>query len=1325
VPAVKRLQPELLLVAVLVLGLLLLRRGLPLGIAGLGVVSGSVLALHAVGIVLLYSRTRILSFAQFGLGLGASVFYYLWVEYNQWAVLANGVCHCLAPHGASMSRLQHNPDLFRVWLQHHHHWAIIANALLSAAIGIFFAADAGRQVQQSLAKNFARAPRIVPTVATLAFAVLLGGVTQILTLRDQHPFGWHAFRWFPYGTRHVGAGDGGIKVPEGVFVAPGAKVAQFHLDNGARFHLYDIFAVVSVVLALVVVALLFTYGARGLRSRATGDNEERAAALGIDVQAQAVRPWRVAGALSGIAGVLAVSQSAQLPTAIDYNALTLVLAAVVLARLTGPVIAVIASVLLGVLDQGMFYNFGSHVQFEGSLFLVIGAALLIQRARTSRAEREAASVFTTAAEPLPVPDQIRRSRGVHGFLRGCTVVGILLVLGYPLVTTPRQLSLGVVVISYAIIAFSVLVLSGWGGQVSLGQFGFAAVGGYVAAIVAESWHLPILVALLFGAVAGAVVSPIVGLPAMRLPGPFVVIMTLAFSIAIPAVLLNRDLMGGALPRTVKRPVLLGLDLGSDRTFYYASLVVLFAAGLVIAGLRRSRLRRALIAGRDNEQTAASLGVNLLQLRIEGFAVAGFLAALGGGLLAFANGSVEADAFGPQYSVVAFLIVVIGGLTAVQGPILGAAIYGLVQLAGAFWLGVLNGFVTLFVLAWRPSGLAGLVVAARDAAIRVILHVQGTDVLRSTLSEGGKIALAERGAQAAVVPVRYRILGTGYGPVAGTRLRSVAGVAADAHEETLATVVDDTLDEGALLACHRVEVAYDGVRAVGGVSFAVEPGQVLAVVGTNGAGKTSLLRGLAGLEPLAHGTVSLDGADITMTATHLRARDGMVFVPGGAAVLPSLSVRENLELAAWERSDAETAAAVEEMTAAFPVLSSRLDTAAGNLSGGEQQALAIAQAFIRRPRVLLIDELSLGLSPEALDSVMTLLQRAAANGAAIVIVEQSISSAMSIADLALFLDSGEVRYYGPATNLRDHPELFAAIAFGAAPAMRAGSEAGRVRERLRDESELRLRIEGVSAGYGEVLAVQNVSIDVAAGEVVGVIGPNGAGKTTLFDCLSGTLPLREGSVILDGTDISRLPTHRRAALGLMRSYQNVRLFPSLTVHDNIAVALETRMTVKNPLFGALWLPPARKEERKVDERVDMLLELLQLQKLEHTQVASLSMGSRRLVDLACQLAARPKVLLLDEPTSGMAQRDTESIGPLISRISKDLDCAVLIVEHNVQVLASVTDRMVAMNFGAVIAEGEPRAVLDDPSVQDAYFRARAETAATPARPAPERELVTTS
>jgi branched-chain amino acid transport system ATP-binding protein len=173
---------------------------------------------------------------------------------------------------------------------------------------------------------------------------------------------------------------------------------------------------------------------------------------------------------------------------------------------------------------------------------------------------------------------------------------------------------------------------------------------------------------------------------------------------------------------------------------------------------------------------------------------------------------------------------------------------------------------------------------------------------------------------------------------------------------------------------------------------------------------------------------------------------------------------------------------------------------------------------------------------------------------------------------------------------------------------------------------------------------------------------------------------------------------------MRSFQNVRLFPSLTVRDCIAVALETRLTVRSAAYAGLWLPPARAQERRVNERVAELLELLRLEAVADAPLATLSLGSRRMVDLACQLAARPRVLLLDEPASGLAQGEVELLGPLVGRVSSDLDCAVLIIEHNVSVLASVADRLVAMRAGAVIAEGAPADVLDDPDVRAAYFGA---------------------
>jgi branched-chain amino acid transport system ATP-binding protein len=563
----------------------------------------------------------------------------------------------------------------------------------------------------------------------------------------------------------------------------------------------------------------------------------------------------------------------------------------------------------------------------------------------------------------------------------------------------------------------------------------------------------------------------------------------------------------------------------------------------------------------------------------------------------------------------------------------------------------------------------------------------------------RIPIADRGAQAPVVPVRYRVVGDGYGPVEGTRLRSVAGV-------SVADVPDDPALEPdvtpSAISCHRLDVAYGGTVAVSGVSLSVAPGEVLAVVGLNGAGKTSLLRALAGLEPAAHGTVELFGEDATGLLPQHRAERGVSFVPGGAGVLPTLSVRENLAVADRDLSS------LDDICARFPVLAARLDAAGGALSGGEQQMLAVAQALARRPRVLLVDELSLGLSPEALAGVLDAVRELAQGGTAVVLVEQSISAAIDLADTALFMDSSRVRYQGPAQALRDHPELFASIAFGAGgtgAAVGAGSEVARARRRQQAERDRILRVDGISAAYGPVRVVDGVSFELVSGEVLGVIGPNGAGKTSLFDCLSGLLPVAEGSVELEGRDITTLSPHKRAGLGLMRSFQSVRLFPSLSVRDCVGVALETRLTTKSPIYAGLWLPPARREERRVDDRVDALLELLGLGELAEAQVGSLSLGSRRMVDLACQLAARPKVLLLDEPAAGLASSETELLGPLVSRISSDLDCAVLIIEHNVQVLASVAHRLIALDAGAVIAEGVPADVLEDDAVTGAYFGAR--------------------
>jgi branched-chain amino acid transport system ATP-binding protein len=252
----------------------------------------------------------------------------------------------------------------------------------------------------------------------------------------------------------------------------------------------------------------------------------------------------------------------------------------------------------------------------------------------------------------------------------------------------------------------------------------------------------------------------------------------------------------------------------------------------------------------------------------------------------------------------------------------------------------------------------------------------------------------------------------------------------------------------------------------------------------------------------------------------------------------------------------------------------------------------------------------------------------------------------------------------------------------------------------------LTLAGVGRRFGGVVALADVSLDVREREIVGVVGPNGAGKTTLFDIVSGFVTPDTGSIaIRDGTgavDVTALAAHRRAQLGLGRSFQDGRLFPALTVHETIAVACERAVQVRNPVAAAVHLPSVARSEAAVRERVDELVELLGLGEYRDRFGHELSTGTRRIVDLACVLAHRPSVLLLDEPASGIAQREAEALGPLLRTVRDSLGAALLVIEHDLGVLGDVADRLVALDQGRVVAVGTPTSVLADPTVTRAYL-----------------------
>jgi branched-chain amino acid transport system ATP-binding protein len=306
----------------------------------------------------------------------------------------------------------------------------------------------------------------------------------------------------------------------------------------------------------------------------------------------------------------------------------------------------------------------------------------------------------------------------------------------------------------------------------------------------------------------------------------------------------------------------------------------------------------------------------------------------------------------------------------------------------------------------------------------------------------------------------------------------------------------------------------------------------------------------------------------------------------------------------------------------------------------------------------------------------------------------------VADRVYVMDTGLVRFSGAAEELAAHPELLWSVYLQKASDTIAAQVGAAPQLDGRDRNEVEVR--EVSVRFGGNAALDDVSLHVRHGEVVGIIGPNGAGKTTLFDVISGFLSPDAGRVEFGGVDVTRRTAATRARLGLGRSFQDSRLFAGLTVRDAVAVSLERFTDVGDPFNAILRLPLLVRTETAVMHRVDELLAMFGLERFADNLVSELSTGSRRLVDLAAVVAHQPTVLLLDEPSSGVAQREVEAMLGLLRRVRDQLDATLLVVEHDIGFIAELADRLVAMDRGEVIASGAPSAVLELPEVGEAFL-----------------------
>jgi ABC-type branched-subunit amino acid transport system ATPase component/ABC-type branched-subunit amino acid transport system permease subunit len=778
--------------------------------------------------------------------------------------------------------------------------------------------------------------------------------------------------------------------------------------------------VILLLVPIIAVALAYYLNRTtfGKSVKASAENPDLARLAGVSPKRVSLFVWAVAGALSTVSISLMAAQSGSASDLASLGPSTLVraLAAAVIAGMVSFPRAFGAGLAIGVLQALIGFNFFDQ---QGLIdFLLLIAVMVAVYFQSRNAPRET-QTFSFAPKRQPIPAQLRSIWWVRQFDRsGLVVLGIGAVILPIIVTQSSRHLLYTTILVFALCGMSLTVLTGWAGQLSLGQMAFAGIGAMLTAtfirglsldigrgetriLKAGIEPLPAGPAIVLAVVITAALAALIGLTALRAQGLMLAVSTFAFGLAATQYLYQRPVLNGGFGRSIPllRTTLFGLDVKDQRTFYYVVLGVLAVVTLIIARLRRTGVGRTTIGVRDNPAGASAYTIKAARVKLSTFALSGGIAALGGALLALALQNIPLDRFFTvQDSLVLVSIVVIGGLGSVVGPILGALwVIGL----PAFFPG--NEIVPLL------SSSVGLLI--------LLLYFPGGLV---QLGYGGRDALFEWMAK--------RV-----GPVEVTPRSTTAA--------SLKRPDRAPLPEGVpVLQTTEVNVRFGGIFAVSDVSIRVGVGEIVGLIGTNGAGKSTLMNAIGGFCP-STGAVELLGESVSSKSTAARAAMGLGRTFQSATLFPELTVRETVQLALEGRHRTGLLSSalclprsirLERVRRTdaddlidFLGLGRYAEAYISDLSTGTRRIVELAGLLALDARLLCMDEPTAGLAQRETEAAGPLIQEISRElHASVLVIEHDMPLIMGISDRVYCLDLGRVIAEGVPSDVRNNPAVIA-------------------------------------------------------------------------------------------------------------------------------------------------------------------------------------------------------------------------------------------------------------------------------------------------------------